>query len=229
MRAGIRKFLVSKSQPVLVICLIDPESAGPDFNIPFAIKVAFKNTSSNLPDILVCTLPHIKIESSNLKDFDVSSDIPFRKADIGSGDTSLPWALTGNDFSVYILTTEVKNASLKTEMCYIWHPAQWTMFLAAAHANSKTPEDVKSPFPQFQDSLTMFGVMPALKRPTFDYSASTKEFQPSLGFCVHIDLTSVIIGVSRKQVISDSQYKSPDHLRPIMIVSYKHETAHVVH
>lgn len=193
---------VSKYQIFIANFLVDSEAASPDFNIPFAIKTALKNTSSNFPDTLVITLPHIKIESSNVKDFDVSSDIPFKKVDTGSGDTSLPWALTGSDFSVYTLTSETEHTNLNTEMSYIWYPAQWTMFLAASHADPKTPDNPKSPFPQLQDSLTLFGAMPVLKRPTFDSSATTKEYQPSLGFCVHIDLTSVVIGVSRKQVNS---------------------------
>ena len=92
------------------------------------------------------------------------------------------------------------HANQEVDRYHIWFPAPWTMLLAAADADPKTPDDPRSPLPLLQGSMTRLGVNTFADTLPFEASNLDINYQPSLGFCVHIDLTSVKIGISKIQV-----------------------------
>ena len=158
--------------------------------------------SKNLdtPSTLVVTMPKIGIGSSNSKTLDFSCDIPIQSTCDGSSESSLPWSLSGDGFAIYVLLSTATYPMQDTEKYHIWYPAPWTMFLAAADASPKTPDDPKSPLYLLQGSMTRLGVNAFADTLPFETSTHDDEYQASLGFCVHIDLASVKSGISKAQV-----------------------------
>ena len=179
---------------------LGPSTSCPEYKIPFAFRTAFMNQHVDPPDTLVIALPNINVSSSNLKVADLSCDIPIQNTGDVPQENSLPWTLSGDGFSVYILSSNAPYGTQDIEKYQIWYPAPWTMFLAAADADPKTPDDPKSPLPFLRGSMTRLGVNTFADTLPFEPSSSSIEYQPSLGFCVHIDLTSVKIGISKIQV-----------------------------
>ena len=127
-------------------------------------------------------------------------DIPMQRIGDGPQDSSLPWILNGNGFSMYVLSSNAIHSIPNVEKTCIWYPAPWTMFLAAADADPKTPGDSKSPLPLLHGSMTRLGVNTFAEALPFESSSNDVGYQPSLGFCIHVDLTSVQIGISKEQV-----------------------------
>ena len=180
--------------------VLGPSTSCPEYKIPFAFRTAFMNQYVDPPDTLVIALPNISVSSSNLKVADLSCDIPIQNTGDVPQENSLPWTLSGDGFSVYVLSSNATYGTQDIEKYQIWYPAPWTMFLAAADADPKTPDDPKSPLPFLRGSMTRLGVNTFADTLPFEPSSSSIEYQPSLGFCVHIDLTSVKIGISKIQV-----------------------------
>ena len=183
--------------------VLGPNVTGPEYNIPFAFRRAFMSKNPATPSTLVVTMPMISIGSSNSKTLDFSCDIPIQNTGDGSPESSLPWSLSGDGFAIYILLSTATYPMQDTEKYHIWYPAPWTMFLAAADANPKTPDDPKSPLSLLQGSMTRLGVNTFADTLPFETSTRDDEYQTSLGFCVHIDLALVEIGISKAQVKND--------------------------
>ena len=170
----------------------------PEYNIPYILKSRFRKLPNKFPGTLVIALPQLNLESSNTKDLELSSDVPFKIDSTGAKENSLPWSLHGEGFSVYTLAASLASALPGSEGYHIWKPASWTMYLAAAHSDAKTSKDPQNPFLFLHDSLSKVGVRTVFDR--HGASKRSKELMPSLGFCVHIDLASVLISISRQQV-----------------------------
>lgn len=179
-----------------------PDVSCLEYRIPFAFKRAFMDKAVKCPEALVITLPNISVSSSNLKSLDVSLDIPLKRAGDIPQESSLPWSLSGDGFSMYILSQDAIRPApdVYLERLYIWYPAPWTVFLAAADADPKTPDDPKSPLPLLKGSMTKLGVKTFAETLPFEQSETECDYRPVLGFCIHIDLTLVAIGMSQKQV-----------------------------
>ena len=164
------------------------------------------------PDTLVVALPNISVSSSNSKAVDLSCDIPIQNNGDVPQENSLPWILSGDGFSIYILSSNAMQKTQGIEKYQIWSPAPWTMFLAAADADPKTPDDPKSPLPFLRGSMNRLGVNTFADTLPFEQTSSNVECQPSLGFCVHIDLTSIKIGISKIQVTMILALNKAKHL-----------------
>ena len=177
-----------------------PEITCPEYKIPFAFRTAFTNKEIHPPDTLVLVFPNITVSSSNQKNLDFSRDIPMKRIYDGPLESSLPWSLSGDGFSVYVLTSEAMCPGVDADKFHLLHLAPWTVFLAAADADAGSSGSARSSLPLLKGSMVKLGGNSFTVRLPFEQGASEVYEQPPIGFCIHIDLTSIAIGVSKKQV-----------------------------
>ncbi len=209
------EWILMDSYTSLSLLFAEQDGSIPLYNIPCMLRMRSRKTPEKFPDCLVLTFPELRLSSSNIKDLENTTDIPVSITKSKPVEDSLPWSLNGQGFSIYTITprsttpsiytnlSRLAGGQLRSECCYIWEPAVWTMFLAASHAD---PKDKQSTLTTLHDSLSSVGVRPVIDQIQDSSFDARSQCQPSLGLCVHIDLASVMIGISKHQVCDASSF-----------------------
>lgn len=166
----------------LFLHVSDPQAQSIPQNITLQ-RLKAKDTSS-FPCTLVLCLPSLELNSSHHKKVSFRPKLPVNLQKHSTKDhlkkDTLPWTLHANNMAVYSI-----HGTQKDSIYYMISPVSCTAVLASAQTSSVT-SPVKS---------SLHHSMPRTHK-----TGSESHRVPTLGFCVHIDFTPVVVSSSRKQV-----------------------------